>query len=152
MSTCHFMNSDLNKQTQALEVTFSRKTKSYHSQTCFNNILRIYLNEKLNFYYYIIERNAQMHITDITIFYCKAGIFRYLHLPSTITDTSQIPSTRTLAKYLNTQCAEAFKPYNIGTYHFFITPSFLMGNQDQLKYQLGSVNIGLDQLILVRIG
>ena len=39
MSPCHFMNSDLNKQAQALEVTFSRKTKSYHSQTCFNNIL-----------------------------------------------------------------------------------------------------------------
>ena len=50
------------KQAQALEVTFSRKTKSYHSQTCFNNILRIYLNEKLNFYHHIIERNAQMHI------------------------------------------------------------------------------------------
>ena len=44
---CHFMNWDLNKQAQALEVTFSRKTKSNHSQTCFNNILRIYLNEKL---------------------------------------------------------------------------------------------------------
>ena len=40
------MNSDLNKQAQALEVTFSRKTKSYHSQTCFNNILRTYLNEE----------------------------------------------------------------------------------------------------------
>ena len=55
------MNSDLNKQAQALEVTFSGKIKSYHSQTCFNNILRIYLNEKLNFYH-IIDRNAQMHI------------------------------------------------------------------------------------------
>ena len=53
------MNSDLNKQAQALEVTFSRKTKSYHSQTSFNSILRIYLNEKLNFYHHI-ERNAQM--------------------------------------------------------------------------------------------
>ena len=52
----HFMNSDLKKkQAQALEVTFSRKTKSYHSQTGFNNILRIYLNEKLNFYHHIIE-------------------------------------------------------------------------------------------------
>ena len=30
-------------------VTFSRKTKSCHSQTCFNNVLRIYLNEKVNF-------------------------------------------------------------------------------------------------------
>ena len=66
---CHFMNSDLNKQAQALEVTFSRKTKSYHSQTCFNNILRIYLNEKLNFYHHIIERNAQMHIRSENLFY-----------------------------------------------------------------------------------
>ena len=54
--------SDLNKQAQALEVTFSRTTKSYHSQTCFNNILGIYLNEKLNFYHHISEKNAQMHI------------------------------------------------------------------------------------------
>ena len=45
-------NSDLNKQD--LEITFSRRvTKSYHSQTCFNNILGIYLNEKLNFYHYV---------------------------------------------------------------------------------------------------
>ena len=48
------MNSDLNKQAQALEVTFSRKTKSYHSLTCFKNILRIYLNGKFNFYHHII--------------------------------------------------------------------------------------------------
>ena len=40
------MNSDLNKQAQAqaLEVTFSRKTKSCHSQTCFN----IYINNTLH--------------------------------------------------------------------------------------------------------
>ena len=55
---CHFMNTDLNKQAHAVEVPFSRKTKSYH----FNNILRINLNEKLDFYHHIIERNAQMHI------------------------------------------------------------------------------------------
>ena len=61
------MNSDLNKQAQALEVTFSRKTKSYHSQTCFNNILRIYLNEKLNFYHHILVRNAQMYIIFLLI-------------------------------------------------------------------------------------
>ena len=74
------MNSDLNKQTQAPEVTFSRKTKSfsrktklYHSQTCFNNILRIYLNEKLNFHH-IIDRNAQMHITSENLFY-KNNLF-----------------------------------------------------------------------------
>ena len=53
---CHSMNSDLKKQAQALQVTFSRKTKAYGSQTCFNNILlRIYLNEKLNFYHHIKE-------------------------------------------------------------------------------------------------
>ena len=56
------MNSDLNKQAQAPEVTFLRKTKSYHSQIYFNNILRIYLNEKLNLCHHIIERNAQIHI------------------------------------------------------------------------------------------
>ena len=47
---------------------FKEKTKPYHSQTCFNNILRIYLNEKLNFYY-IIERNAQMHLRSENLFY-----------------------------------------------------------------------------------
>ena len=57
-----FINLDLNKQAEALEVTFSRTTKSYHPQTCFNNILRIYLNEKLNFYHHVLERNAQMDI------------------------------------------------------------------------------------------
>ena len=53
-----FINSDLNKQAQALEVAFSRTTKSYHSQTCFSNILRIYLNEN----HHILVRNAQMYI------------------------------------------------------------------------------------------
>ena len=62
MNTMSFINSDLNKQAQALEVTFSRAAKSYHSQTCFKNILTIYLNEKLNFNHHILERNAQMHI------------------------------------------------------------------------------------------
>ena len=55
-----FINADLNKQAQALEVKISWTTKSYHSQTCFNNILRIYLNEKLNFCH-ILVRNAQMY-------------------------------------------------------------------------------------------
>ena len=63
------MNLDLNKHAQALEVTISRKTKSYNSQTCFNNILRIYLKEKLNFYHDIIERNAQMHMRSENLFY-----------------------------------------------------------------------------------
>ena len=49
-------NSDLSKHAQPLEVTISRTTKSYQSQTCFNNILRIYLNEKLNFYHHILVR------------------------------------------------------------------------------------------------
>ena len=66
---CHFMNLDLKKQAQALGVKFSRKTKSYYSQTCFNNILRIHLNEKLNFYDHIIERNAQMRIRSENLFY-----------------------------------------------------------------------------------
>ena len=63
------MNSDLKKQAQALEVVFKEKTKPYHSQTYFNNILRIYLNQNLNFYHHIIERNAQMHITSENLFY-----------------------------------------------------------------------------------
>ena len=41
---------------------FKEKTKPYHWQTCFNNILKNYLNEKLNFCHHIIERNDQMHI------------------------------------------------------------------------------------------
>ena len=58
------------EQTESgFRVTFSRKTKLYHSQTCFNNILRIYLNEKLNFYHHIIERNAQMHIRSENLLY-----------------------------------------------------------------------------------
>ena len=57
-----FINSDLNKQDQALEVAFSKTKKLYHSRTCSNNILRISLNEKLNFYHHILMRNAQMYI------------------------------------------------------------------------------------------
>ena len=53
-----FINLDLSKQAQALEVIFSRTAKSYHSQTC----LRIYPNEKLNFYHHILVRNALMYI------------------------------------------------------------------------------------------
>ena len=62
MNTLSFINSDLNKQAQALEVTFSRTTKSYHSQTCFSNILRIYQNDKLNFYHHVLVRISQMYI------------------------------------------------------------------------------------------
>ena len=46
----------------------NEKTKPYHSQTCLNNTLIIYLNEKLNFYH-ITERNAQMHIRSEDLFY-----------------------------------------------------------------------------------
>ena len=63
------MNSDLNKQAQALEVTFSGKTKSSLSQTSLNKILRTFVNEKLNFYHHIIERNAQKHIRSENLFY-----------------------------------------------------------------------------------
>ena len=62
MNTMLFIKSDLNNEVQALEVKILRTTKSYHSQTCFKNILRIYLNEKLNFYHHILVRNAQMYI------------------------------------------------------------------------------------------
>ena len=62
MNTKLLINSDVNKQAQAqtLVVKISRTTKSYHSQTCFHNILRIYLHEKLNFYHHVLVRNAQM--------------------------------------------------------------------------------------------
>ena len=56
MNTMSFYEFRFGQQAQALEVTFSRKTKSYHSQNCFNNILRIYLNEKFNFCHHIIDR------------------------------------------------------------------------------------------------
>ena len=63
------MNSDLNKQAQTLEVVFSRKAKSCYSQTCFNNILGIYLGEKLNFHHHIIGGNAQVHVRPENLFY-----------------------------------------------------------------------------------
>ena len=54
-------NSDLNKQ--ALENTFFKTmTKSYHSQTCFNNILATYLSEKLNSYHHILVRNVKISV------------------------------------------------------------------------------------------
>ena len=63
------MNSDLNKQAEALKVTFSGKTKSSDSQTCLKKMLRAFLNEKLNFYHRITERNAQMHIRSENLYY-----------------------------------------------------------------------------------
>ena len=86
--------------------------------------------------------------------------FLNIYFPSTITDTSHIPSinhNRHLSYPINyntkfTQCAEVFKPHYVGTYIFFLTPKFPMIGLDQLKYWLGLVNIGLDWLISVRIG
>ena len=37
-------------------------------------------------------------------------------------------------------------------YMFFLTPKFPMIGLDELKYQLGLVNISLDWLILFKIG
>ena len=43
-----------------------KENKIIHSQTGFINVLRIYLNEKLDFYHHIIERNAQTLIKKLT--------------------------------------------------------------------------------------
>ena len=48
--------------------------------------------------------------------------FKYLHFPSTITDTSHIPSVITLAKYLSKSWAEAFKPHDMEVHLFSLTP------------------------------
>ena len=59
---------------QALEVTFSMTmTKSYHSQTCFNNILGIYLNEIFNVYHHTLVRNVQ-----ISVRFRKLRLFYYI--------------------------------------------------------------------------
>ena len=50
--------------------TFSRTAKSHHSQI-FNNILRIYMNQKMNFYHHILVRNAQIHIRLENLAYCN---------------------------------------------------------------------------------
>ena len=75
------MNSDLNKQAQALEVIFSRKTKSYHLQTCFNNILRIYLNEKwISIIYGVKCSNAFTIRKSVLLDYCPIPNNSCLHL------------------------------------------------------------------------
>ena len=68
-------NLDLTKQAQ--EVIFSKKktAKSSHPQICFNNVpvscvsfqkhLGVYLDEKLNFNYYIIGKNVSGNKEDI---------------------------------------------------------------------------------------
>ena len=60
MNTMLFINSNLNKQAQDLEVKISKTTKSYHSQTCFNN--KTLSEWELNFYHHILVRNAQIYI------------------------------------------------------------------------------------------
>ena len=62
-------NSELNQH--ALEVTM---TKPYHSQTCFNNILEIYLNEKLNVYCNILVRRVQINAR-----FRKLCLFYYIY-------------------------------------------------------------------------
>ena len=58
-----FINSDLNKQAQALEVTFSSKTKSYHPKPVSAIYhVGIYQNEKLTSSHHILVRNTQMVI------------------------------------------------------------------------------------------
>ena len=75
-------NPNLNKQAQ--EVTFSRTiTKSYNSRNYFNNILGIYLNEKLNFYYSILARNVQINARNR----CHEKPISKLHQHSLITAT-----------------------------------------------------------------
>ena len=39
---------------------------------------------------------------DVTIYYCRADIFKYLYFPSTIADPSHNPSAITQANYLST--------------------------------------------------
>ena len=52
-------NPDENKHAQ--EVTFSMTmAQSYHLHICFNYILGIYLNDKLNFYYDMLAKNVQI--------------------------------------------------------------------------------------------
>ena len=52
-------NTDFNKQ--AAKVAFSRTmTKSYHSQTCFNYMLGIFLTAKLNVIRHILVKNVQV--------------------------------------------------------------------------------------------
>ena len=59
------MNSDLKKQGQALEV----KNHITHKHVSAILRSRIYLNEKLNFYHHIIDRNAQINIRPENLFY-----------------------------------------------------------------------------------
>ena len=60
-------------------------------------------NYFVDFKIYVMVSLIQLSINgDVTIFYCRIDVFKYLHFPSTITDTSHIPATITPAKYLST--------------------------------------------------
>ena len=71
---------------------------------------------------------------DVTIFYWRTDIFKYLHFSSTITDTSHIPSTITLAKHLPSQKS---KPrFNWEKVRF---------NRD--KYNFNGINTDLSEIL-----
>ena len=72
MNTVLFIDSDLNKQAQTQpqvlenkilikdnKITLTNQFPQYIKNLS-DNILRIYLHEKLNFYHHILVRNAQM--------------------------------------------------------------------------------------------
>ena len=61
------MNSDLNKQAQALEVKFSMKTKSRRNQ--FQQFIKNLPEWEIEFLYHIKEGNAQMRIRSENLFY-----------------------------------------------------------------------------------
>ena len=69
MNTMSFYEFRSEQQAQAIEFTFSRKTRSCHSQNCFNNVLASYLHEKLSSYHHTVERYAQMYIRSENLFY-----------------------------------------------------------------------------------
>ena len=46
-----------------------RENKIIALTNLFEQMLRTFLNEKLNFYHHIIERNAQMHMRSENLFY-----------------------------------------------------------------------------------
>ena len=64
------MNSDLKKQAQALEVTFSRRKQNHISlRNLFQQYIKNLSESEFEFYHHIIERNAQMHIRSENLFY-----------------------------------------------------------------------------------
>ena len=63
-------------------------------------------------------------------------------------------NTMSFYEFISEHAGSGTGSYMIQAHIFFlyITPSFPMSNQDQLKYLLGSVNISLGHLGLVNIG